>query len=80
MRKMLAISALLVLGATLVGCNCDRFRRGAMTQPWNAPMSCCDSCTTCAPETPCGACESCTSDTSVMTTTTKAPTILPSPN
>ena len=80
MRKMLIISALVLLGVTLVGCNCDGFRRGSMTQPWNAPMSCCDTCTTCAPESPCGVCESCATGTSVMTTTTKAPTLMPSPN
>lgn len=81
MRKMLAVSALVLLGVTMTGCGiCDGLRRGSMTQPWNAPMSCCDTCTTCEPEAPCGVCESCTSGTTMSTITNKAPTMLPGPN
>lgn len=82
MRKILVFSTLILFGLTMAGCRyCDGLRRGSMTQPWNAPtMPYCDSCTTCAPESPCGVCDSCTSDTSIMTTTTKAPTIMPAPN
>ncbi len=80
MRKMLFLTAVGLFAVTLAGCKyCDGLRRGSMTQPYNAPMGCCDTCTTCAPETPCGVCESCASGSSITVNSTKAPTMLPGP-
>ncbi|NLS94485.1 MAG: hypothetical protein GXX96_20195 [Planctomycetaceae bacterium] len=83
MRKMLVLTALVLLAAAMAGCRyCDGLRRGSLTQSWNAPVSCYEGCTVCTPEEPCGACESCGDGSSITTTTTKAPTeppVLPYP-
>ena len=81
MRKMLVLTAVALLAVTLAGCRyCDSLRRGSLVQPWNAPtMPYCDSCNTPEPGSSYGECDSCTSDTSITTTTTKAPTIMPAP-
>lgn len=61
MKKLLVLTAIVMLTASTVGCGCGRwFRRGALLPCYSDP--CCDPCVT---SDPCGSgpCDSCTTPT-----------------
>ena len=59
MRKILVLTAIAVLVASAIGCQCcDRFRRGAM-YPATAPPVVCNPCPPANPCDPCVPCDPC---------------------
>ena len=59
MKKLLVLTAVAILTASTVGCQCGRwFRRGTMVPCCPQPAACCDPCETmCAPAM--SGCDSC---------------------
>ena len=79
MKKVLILTAVLMLATTSVGChNWKCFgRRGTAYRPWAPAAACCDPCAT-APTTTVPGCTTCTG-TGTTTIGTPGPTMLPGP-
>lgn len=53
MKKLLVLTAVVMLTAATAGCQCDWFRRGALYPAAMPEMTACDPCDPCLPQNPC---------------------------
>jgi len=72
MKKLLVLTAVVMLTASTVGCRCSWFRRGALFPSTTSAVPVCDPCPPCDPCNPCDPC-------APGSYTTSPPTILPGP-